>query len=100
MVEVVCSAKRTVLEIVNLSMEELIELIHSNPDPRERKRVLAVQMVRTYATVTGDCQPASGKGMSESPASAGSEGLNRNSTFCWSKLSAHCSLSRVVGSGR
>lgn len=60
MLEVVCSAKRTVLEIVNLSMEELIELIHSNPDPREQKRVLPVQMVRTYATVTGDCQPASG----------------------------------------
>jgi len=29
----------------NLSMEDLSELIQSNPDPRELKRALAVQMV-------------------------------------------------------
>ena len=35
----------TVLSIVNFSMEELPEFIQSNPDPRELKRALAVQMV-------------------------------------------------------
>ncbi len=35
----------TVLCIVNLSMEELTEFIQGNPDPRELKRGLAVQMV-------------------------------------------------------
>lgn len=35
----------TILCIANLSMEELTEFIQSNPDARELKRALAVQMV-------------------------------------------------------
>jgi transposase len=45
MIEVVWFLVTTVLCIVNLSMKELTEFIQSNPDSRELKRALAVQMV-------------------------------------------------------
>lgn len=45
MIEVVWFLVTTVLRIVNLSMKELTEFIQSNPDSRELKRALAVQMV-------------------------------------------------------
>jgi hypothetical protein len=44
--------------------------------------------------------PPQARGCRKAPRMQGVRRLNRNSTFCWSKLSDHCSLSRVVGSGR